>query len=273
MYAIPSQKDPCLYAIWGHHLPWSLGLGPLAPNSRMIIGTHVDDFLTTNNNHIIRDYFFKCLSKSLPYKITTGEKILGFHLKRSPTYLSLDMERYIEDRLLKKYELDYLTTAHVPVLPSQYLEFRNQYVLTSPKGEIVGTELFQQILGTLTYIGYGVMLEIKNALRMIAPFATAPTHLLWDILHQVVRYVKGAKSHDLRYYNCKGDATITASSDASHAMEIKGYSALGTAIHMFGGPMITASRTNHEVYINSYASELEAIQQTMEEAIQFKRNL
>ncbi len=45
-------------------------------------------------------------------------------------------------------------------------------------------------------------------------------------------------------------------------METKGYSALGTAIHMFGGPMLTASRTNSEVYIPT--------SETMEEAIQFK---
>ncbi len=86
------------------------------------------------------------------------------------------------------------------------------------------------------------MNEIKNPLRLIAPYGDRPNQIIWDILLQTVRYLKGAKSNGIRYYNCNGDPTITASSDASHAMETKGYSALGTAIHMFGGPMITARR-------------------------------
>ena len=53
-------------------------------------------------------------------------------------------------------------------------------------------------------------------------------------------------------------------------MEPKGYSALGTTVMMFGGPIITASRTNNDVHIHSFASELEAIEQTMEETIQFQ---
>jgi hypothetical protein len=271
MHATPSRKDMCLYTIWGYNLPFSLGLGPLHPNSRMIIGTHVDDFISTNNNSIIKNYFLDTLAISFPYKITTGETMLGFALRTYPDYVELDMAHYIQERLLDKYDLNYLSISPVPMLQSQYMEFRNQYVLeTSPKSPAFGAALFQQILGTLTYIGYGIMNEIKNPLRLIAPYGDRPNQIIWDILLQTVRYLKGAKSNGIRYYNCNGDPTITASSDASHAMETKGYSALGTAIHMFGGPMITASRTNSEVYIPTFASELEAIHQTMEEAIQFK---
>ena len=114
------------------------------------------------------------------------------------------------------------------------------------------------------------MMEIKNAIRMIAPYATQPSPLLWDILLQIVRYVKGAKDNSVKYYDTQGDNSITAYSDASNAMEPKGYSALGTTVMMFGGPIITASRTNNDVHIHSFASELEAIEQTMEETIQFQ---
>jgi hypothetical protein len=42
------------------------------------------------------------------------------------------------------------------------------------------------------------MMEAKNAIRMIAPFANEPTPLLWDILLQIVRYVKGAKQNSVK---------------------------------------------------------------------------
>ncbi len=56
------------------------------------------------------------------------------------------------------------------------------------------------ILGCLTYIAFGTMMEVKNAIRMIAPFANEPTPLLWDILLQIVRYVTGAKTNSVKYY-------------------------------------------------------------------------
>ena len=58
--------------------------------------------------------------------------------------------------------------------------------------------------------------------------------------------------------------------DASHAMEKNGYSAMGYAIHMFGGPIKTSSVNNHDVYQHSYDAELEGLQRGIEATLLFK---
>jgi len=271
MHATPNEKDPCLYELRASNIPNIIG--PLHPDARILISTHVDDFITVNNNPMVREYFKSQLSNHFKWRETTGEKILGLEVTKIPECVEVKMTSYIDD-FIEKFELDYLQPARIPLAPSQYVEYRNQYVMNiSERGLPMGIKKFQEILGCLTYIAFGTMMEIKNAIRMIAPYATKPSPLLWDILLQIVRYVKGAKENSIKYYDTQGDDSITAYSDASNAMEPKGYSALGTTIMMFGGPIITASRTNSDVYTHSFASELEAIEQTMEEAIQFQESI
>ena len=270
MKATPNKKDPALYCLYGRDIPFDMGYGPIAAHARILIGTHVDDFLTVNNNGLVKKYFRDQLSASFPWRDTTGEKILGLQVTKVPHGIQVSMEDYIDEFIITN-KLEYLTHAKVPLLASQDLEYRQQYILKcEDRGPIIQQEQFEKIHGSLIYIAHATALEIKNVLRMLSPHTSEPTQILWDILLQVVRYLKHARADPVCYYNTSGDNQVSLMTDASHAMEKNGYSAMGYAIHMFGGPIKTSSVNNHDVYQHSYDAELEGLQRGIEATLLFK---
>ena len=48
MHATPMEKDPCLYELRASNIPNNI-IGPLHPDARILISTHVDNFVTVNN--------------------------------------------------------------------------------------------------------------------------------------------------------------------------------------------------------------------------------
>ena len=66
--------------------------------------------------------------------------------------------------------MDYLQPAKVPIAPSQYFvriqkSIRYGNMEISERGLPMGIKKFQEILGCLTYITFGTMMEIKNAIK------------------------------------------------------------------------------------------------------------
>lgn len=296
---IPGRESHCykllkaLYGLKQAHLAWhkklcgdieKLGFKelPSAPcafrrssksgwNSFILV--YVDDFLILAPNELEVQVIVKELKEL--YDLRVAEKVnlfLGVRLvwernfSGKLTSLKLSQALYTES-ILRRFGLQQSKPSSTPMVSSFFTGLSAE-----TDKSILLVETYQQMIGSLLYLGLRTRPDILASVLILARFQNAPTAFCHRGAKRVLRYIRGTKDHGLLYRT--GDWDLSAFVDADYAADttdrksMSGYVVkLGNAICSWG------AKKQATVALSTCESEYYAITLCAKETIWIRRVL
>lgn len=136
---------------------------------------------------------------------------------------------------------------------------------------IVDTTLYQQIIGSLLYLGLRTRLDILPAVLILARFQKAPTpYCFHQAAKRVLRYLSGTKNYGIKYVSAKIDVScfvdLDFAGDQEDRKSMSGYLVkLGNAVCLWG------SKKQPTVALSTCEAEYNAMTHVAKEVIWMSR--
>ena len=208
-----------------------------------IVTIFVDDGLICSNSYARIDSILKFMSDVFVTKVTDPEVYVGLHLTRDrkQRIISIDQERYIQDKIIDQYGLRdaHPVTTHAD--PTSWLPAATNSDLV----QSMVTFPFLNMIGSCQFAAITTRSDIAYATNVVATSKRQglPTTAQCIAIKRIGRYLKGTKHLKLILGGLTGNGVLTAYTDADYGAD----------------PMNRKSRTTHAEYIALYVVTKEVI--------------
>ena len=158
-----------------------------------IITLWVDDLLLFTSNDAMMEHM-KGSTESEWQATDLGEpsKIIGTEMTRTPEYLRISQEKYIEN-LLRKENMAEANLVGMPLDP-------NIKIGPSPiHNEPNWSNSYAKLLGELQYVANNTRLDISYAVNKLASYSANPSLEHYGSLKHILRYLAGTRDYGITY--------------------------------------------------------------------------
>jgi hypothetical protein len=231
----PAECDPCLYT-------------KDTPYGKHVLCTHVDDIYSSAPNNNLRKEFEKGLKKYFDLKSQHGTvSYLGMVIKKAENGdIFVNQSGYVDD-MLKKFNVTEKPVG-APAHPNLTDEKENDE-LYHDRREFVSIIMSLMYVSRLTRVDM-LMPVVYLSSKLKAPTVTHYKHARW-----ILRYLKGTRSHGLKFTRCD-DLDLIFDADASFLLHFDGYGHSGFLARLAGTVIFGRSVKQRQQTRSSTESEL-----------------
>lgn len=233
-----------------------------------IVTIFVDDGLICSNSHARIDSILKFMSDVFVTKVNDPEVYVGLHLirNRKQRTISIDQERYIQDKIIDQYGLHDAHPVTTPADPNSRLPAAtNSDLLQSTE-----TFPFLNMIGSCQFAAITTRSDIAYATNAVATSKRQglPTTAQCNAVQRIGRYLKGTKHLKLILGGLIGNGVLTAYTDADYGADsVDRKSRSGYILYFNNGPVAWGSKkqscvatsTTHAEYIALYVVTKEVV--------------
>jgi transposase InsO family protein len=221
---------------------------------KVVLGTHVDDFLTAANTTASMDHFEADLRKHVKLS-HAGEarSVLGMLVKRDRKRrtVSLSQPGYI-GAILRQYGMEDANGISTPMDPNVTLGSEH-----SPRTEREREEMlcvpYQEAIGSLMYAAHTTRPDILFAVMHLSQFCKDPGIAHWTAVKRIFRYLKHTQNYALMYGET--DSGLEGFTDADWGSQFHRHSVSGYFWMLNGGAISFRSKTQKVVALSSTEAE------------------
>lgn len=233
-----------------------------------IVTIFVDDGLICSNSPARIDSILKFMSDVFVTEVTDPEVYVGLHLTRDrkQRLISIDQERYIQDKIIVQYGLQDAHPVTTPADPNSRLPVAtNSDLLHSAE-----SFPFLNMIGSCQFAAITTRSDIAYATNAVATSKRQglPTTAQCNAVKRIGRYLKGTKHLKLILGGLTGNGVLTAYTDADYGADsVDRKSRSGYILYFNNGPVAwglkkqscVATSTTHAEYIALYVVTKEVI--------------
>ena len=233
-----------------------------------IVTIFVDDGLICSNDPARITSILKYMSDVFVTKISDPEVYVGLHLirDRKQRTISLDQERYIQDKIIDQYSLH---DAHPVATPADHSS-RIYAVMSSEVTQSLVEFPFLNMIGSCQFAAITTRCDFVFTTNVVATSKRQglPTTAQCNAIKRIGRYLKGTKHFKLVLGGLTGNGVLTAYTDADYGAD-HSYrkSRIGYILFFNNGPVAWGSKkqtcvatsTTHAKYIALYTVTKEVI--------------
>jgi len=252
---IQSDADHCVY--------YSHQAGVIT-----IVTIFVDDGLICSNDPARITSILKFMSDVFVTKVSDPEVYVGLHLTRDrkQRLISIDQERYIQEKIVDQYGLHDAHPVATPADPSS----RISAVMSSGVIQSLVEFPFLNMIGSCQFAAITTRCDIAYATNAVATSKRQglPTATQCNAIKRIGRYLKGTKHFKLVLGGLTGNGILTAFTDADYGADhLDRKSRTGYILFFNNGPVAWGSKkqscvatsTTHAEYIALYTVTKEVI--------------
>lgn len=222
---------------------------------------YVDDILLLSHSKELINDFLSELGKSFKYTDNGEVSVyLGINVVKQNDGIFLHQSDYIQ-KILKRFGL---ANCHHAATPYNDKEVLTDYDQTASKDDIL---LFQEMIGSLTWLMLGTRPDIAFAVSKLARFARNPGPYHFVAVKRVFRYLAGTLSLALFYPAMLGDLNGFVDADWAGPHAIKSISTSGYVFLLGNSPISWCSKHQTSVALSSTESEYIAMALAAQEVI------
>lgn len=193
-----------------------------------------------------------------------AELILGVHICQDTTGIKLHQKNYIE-KLLKTFNMEDCKPVVTPAVPGQRLE-------KSLNGKKPDEKIpYRRLIGSLMYLSVFTRPDISFIVNHLSQFNECYEEQHWIAAKRVLRYLKGTKTHGLKYFREKTQEVIKGYADADYAGDYDRRSYSGLVFMIQGGAVSWQSTKQRTVALSTAEAEYVSLSEAVKEAIFLKR--
>ena len=198
-----------------------------ADGRMIVLGTHVDDCLSTGNTQALLDGFKTKINAT--YRLTDlgpCKWLLGIKVDRDiiNKTTALSQHTYI-DSIITRYNFNDLKPSAIPMSPSAPLT-KSQSPTTLAGIAKMRNVPYREAIGSLMYAAMGTRPDIAFATSTVAQFLENPGWEHWEAVKLIFRYLKGTRDLCLVYGGERKDLAGWVDADGAsqeHRRAISGY--------------------------------------------------
>ena len=215
----------------------------------ILIVLHVDDMFYVSSAKSMLDEFEDLLEQRFELKKTRKpEAYLGMALRWTNEGISVRQDQYVL-KMLSEFELERSQVKKTPMQTGLILE-------KSAEGAMDNKELYQQIVGSLLYIGGHTRVDISYAVNQLGTMMNCPELNHLRQAKNVLRYLKGTKNYGLLFPRGQSKIVLEAEVDSDYANDQKDRkSYTGYIVSINGTPVTWATRKQKLVTLSSTEAE------------------
>jgi hypothetical protein len=225
---------------------------------RVLIVIVVDDTLITSSDVRITKEVEQTILQRFPGSSGDSEWYCGMKLEwQLDGTVRVTQESHV-DQILAKLQGHHIPDRKLPMAKG---------VKLTPEGEPLDTEKFPyaSIVGSLLYIACNTRPDIASAVNKLTKFMSCPKKQHWDLLMDLVGYLKGTKSRGLHLG--KSDE-ITGYCDSDYGTDLKNRrSHTGYCFKLYGGMVSWQSKCQQTVATSTTEAEYQAASGAGREAL------
>ena len=236
----------------------------------VILSIYVDDILIASNSTSMLEKEKSELGKR--FSVTDqGEAhyILGMAIKRdrSRGTMFLSQHNYVEN-VLKRFRMESCNPVSTPLAAGVKLSKATE------AEKSVDTNLYQQIIGCLTYMMTATRPDLSAAVNLLSQYMSSPNKEHWSAVKHILRYLRGTTKHGLCFARNNGQVTLTGYSDSSWGDCVDTRRSTSGYMFLLGGNLITwRTKKQSNVAKSSTEAELVALSQATQECIWLRQLL
>ena len=250
----PGQHDDCLYYKVSED-------GEIA-----ILGTHVDDLISTGNYDAELQRMKKSLLNTYQGRdIGSPDQLLGVHITiENNIGITLNQTRYAADIVRGILGSLEVRTTSTPIDPGMDI------TATRSNEDVLDTScMYSHHVGKLMYLAGMTRPDLANAVRELGRRASSPCMRHWRALQHVARYLAGTKHIAIHYSSVVTDISdvLTGYSDSDWAQNTEDRKSITAYIILFNGsPIAWSSKTQSHITRSSAEAEWVAMSKGMTHA-------
>ena len=236
----------------------------------VILALWVDDILLFSNN---AEMLMKEKEQlGMRFVVTDqGEvhHILGMVVKRDRANktMKISQQKFLEG-ILKKFKMENCKPVTTPAEPGR------KFMKLAEDEIPVDVQLYQQIIGSLTYAATATRPDIAAAVNMLSKFMTRPGKDHMEGAKRILRYIKGTIDYGLSYNASDSDCILIGYSDSDWAGDVETrHSTSGYVFKVYGNTVSWRSKKQNTVAKSTTEAEYVALSHATQEAIWLRRLL
>ena len=236
----------------------------------VILSLWVDDILLFSNNMTMMREEKKQLHEKFVV-VDQGEVhyVLGMLIKRdrSQRTMTINQENFLRS-ILKRYGMEDSKPVSTPLEPGK------KFKKLSEAETSVEVKLYQQMIGSLTYVATATRPDIAAAVNILSKYMARPGKEHMEGVKRILRYVKGTINYGL-CYNAKDDSCILAGyADADWAGDNDTrHSTSGYIFQLYNNTVSWCSKKQNTVAKSTTEAEYVALSFATQEVIWLRRLL
>ena len=138
----------------------------------------------------------------------------------------------------------------------------------------VNVQMYQQIIGSLTYAATTTRADIAAAVNMLSKFMTKPGKGHMERVKRILRYMKGTVDYGIIYSASDNKCILSGYSDSDWAGDVDTrYSTSGYIFQVYGNTFSWISKKQKTVARSTTEAEYVALSHATQEAIWLRRLL
>ncbi|XP_014661111.1 uncharacterized protein LOC106804459 [Setaria italica] len=221
--------------------------GYSVPEGMTLLLLYVDDMIITGDDSQYIAFVKARLSETfLMSDLGFLSFFLGIEVSSMPEGFYLSQEKYIQD-LLDRASLTDHRTVETPMELNVHLRATDGEPLEDPTR-------YRHIVGSLVYLGV-TRPNISHAVHILSQFVSALSHLHYNHLLRILRYLRGTISCRL-FFPRSSSLYLTAYCDATWASDPSDRRSLSAYCVFLGGSLI-AWKTKKQVAVSRLSAEAE----------------
>ena len=248
---VNSLADTCVYT-------WTRSDG----KSKLILLVWVDDLIIGASDMQDLNLFKQSLAKKFKMKdLGIISYFLGIEFDFQDNYISMKQPMYI-DKVMNKFGMSDCSPKAIPCTPGINKELsHDSKVLTDVK-------LYRGMVGSLIYVMTATRPDLCYVVTLLSQHMAKPTQAHLNLCKQVLKYLKGTKSYELRYHKSGGGLKLTGFCDSDWGASSDRRSTSGYCYFLnIDGPLISwRSSKQRIVALSSCEAEYVALTDAMKEA-------
>ena len=169
--------------------------------------------------------------------------ILGMVVKRDRAKKTLtESQRKFFKGILRKYRMEDFKAVATPVEPGR------KFIKLSEDETPVNVQMYQQIIGSLTYAAISTRPDIAAAVNMLSKFMTKPGKEHMEGVKRILRYMKGTVDYGLVYCALDNKCILSGYSDSDWAGDVDNrHSTFGYVFQVYGNTISWSSKKQKTV--------------------------
>ena len=231
----------------------------------VILGMYVDDIIPVSNSPTLLKAEKAALYERFEM-IDQGEihYILGMSIKRDrrSRTLTINQSNYLE-KDLRRFRMQDCKAAPTPLESGRKL---------SSSDMTFDVQTYQQAIGCLTYTSTARRPDIAAAVGVLSQYMSRPSKDHWMGVKRVLRYLKGALHHGLKFSVQEQKPMLFGYSDADWAGDVDTRKSTSGYVFQFGAATFSwSSKKQSTVAKSSTEAEYVALSSATQEAVWLRR--
>jgi hypothetical protein len=258
----PLKADPCVY----HRF---------VDGEYTVIATIVDDLLIASTTVEGCKRVSRVMNTDgLDTKdLGTPDYIIGMHIKRTATNITLNQSLYIKT-LLKRFNMEGCYPSSTPANPTVKLTKRLE-ALTAAEKDLMAHRPYRALVGGLLYLVL-TRPDIAVAVNQLCRYLVNPGPTMWTAAKRVLRYLKGTIHYSIAFSsdNKQFGNNLTCWVDSSHADDLDSRrSRCGFLIYFDNSPISWKTTLQSRVALSTAEAEYRAATLATKEVVWIRRLL